>query len=763
MNIQSVRLVVLLAVMLGITALTGGPAGAERAATAVSVNVSLEGVWALSGTVNDITLVGKEAVVSWYRDEAAPAEGYLSQVDITNPASPKEIISERLPAVYDEVFQASYADTNFLYAAEDEVNGDSPQIQVYRKGDGLLHCFRPAKGKRVIELWAGGSYFFSAESDDEIAADNGLFVFKADPIAPYNYCTQIEHLPTNSEVTSAAGVGSYAYLGTVDGRLWIFDLSDPLFPAQKSNVDFFDGAISAIAAEGDRAYIASGNEVKIINVAQATTPVEVSSYTTPDPARQMAAEGGYLYILTADGLDIMDVRDGEQVSLVGYYVDAANGRFGEALHLAGDLIYTGGSQGMNILRFTEADGEPGLYLQPNGPGLFLNGEAVSYPCNLPGSQGDSTGSVKNAPCPPLKEGQQIKATAPVSAECKIECAKGIIEVVKLLFPLDPSNAAIFEANFLVRSILLSAYCIGPNTPALGNTMAEEPDILLELEQGLIRLEGLVSPLLALDIQTDSATVHSIGLNDFGVFHNPEREFSKITCYTGQVTVDPANETLTPVTLSSGQQVVVSENAIGPVTSIGFDTYMPMVVGSGGGNPGDDWQTILAEDFEGTFPGPWDVFDNRPGSGEYYWAPRSCRSFSGSSSGWVVGGGADGSTLPCDAVYPQNVNSWMIYGPFSLADTTAAEMSFQKWVNSASEQDILFWGASTDGINFNGWQQWGDTDGWQEAALDLANVPGVGDLRGKTAVWVALAFISEGGTGAAEGATVDDILLRKRGP
>ncbi len=61
------------------------------------------------------------------------------------------------------------------------------------------------------------------------------------------------------------------------------------------------------------------------------------------------------------------------------------------------------------------------------------------------------------------------------------------------------------------------------------------------------------------------------------------------------------------------------------------------------------------------------------------------------------------------------------------------------------------------------RRWGSSGGWQEATLDLANVPSAGDLRGKTAVWAALAFISDDGIGAAEGATVDDILLRKRGP
>lgn len=63
-----------------------------------------------------------------------------------------------------------------------------------------------------------------------------------------------------------------------------------------------------------------------------------------------------------------------------------------------------------------------------------------------------------------------------------------------------------------------------------------------------------------------------------------------------------------------------------------------------------WTDLMTEDFEGTFPrGNWEVSDgNGAEYGEYYWAKRNCRPRSGSYSAWAVGGGADGSALPCDA-------------------------------------------------------------------------------------------------------------------
>ena len=59
-----------------------------------------------------------------------------------------------------------------------------------------------------------------------------------------------------------------------------------------------------------------------------------------------------------------------------------------------------------------------------------------------------------------------------------------------------------------------------------------------------------------------------------------------------------------------------------------------------------WVTIMSEDFEGAFPGSWNVYDGNPEGGEYYWEKRICLPYQGSYSGWGVGGGAQGSGLSC---------------------------------------------------------------------------------------------------------------------
>lgn len=176
-----------------------------------------------------------------------------------------------------------------------------------------------------------------------------------------------------------------------------------------------------------------------------------------------------------------------------------------------------------------------------------------------------------------------------------------------------------------------------------------------------------------------------------------------------------------------------------------------------------WTTIVSEDFEGTFPGTtWRVFDNDgTTNGEYYWAKKNCKSYAGSYSGWAVGGGANGAALSCGANYPNNVSSWMVYGPFSLADATAADLKFKLWLNSESGFDAVIATASINGANFYGVPISGTTSGgWVDGLLNLGNVPTLGNLEGQSNVWVALIFLSDGSINYPEGAYVDNIVLRK---
>jgi len=173
-----------------------------------------------------------------------------------------------------------------------------------------------------------------------------------------------------------------------------------------------------------------------------------------------------------------------------------------------------------------------------------------------------------------------------------------------------------------------------------------------------------------------------------------------------------------------------------------------------------WVTILSENFEGSFPGStWEVYDNDPDSGRYFWGKRDCKNHGGSYSAWNVGAGD--STVSCDSNYRNDMFSWMIFGPFSLADAVAAELTFDWWSDTEYGYDIFFWGASTNGEDFYGTAATGNYSSWTTGQqFDLSAVPDLGNLLGRNQVWIAFVFGSDY-TITDKGSFVDDVLLRKQ--
>ncbi|PKO12750.1 MAG: hypothetical protein CVU39_22550 [Chloroflexi bacterium HGW-Chloroflexi-10] len=244
-------------------------------------------------------------------------------------------------------------------------------------------------------------------------------------------------------------------------------------------------------------------------------------------------------------------------------------------------------------------------------------------------------------------------------------------------------------------------------------------------------------------QTSEWTPAWVDLSDSGVIHSPGLD------------ADAAAKPKSPVPNAFSD----SEKSQLPATNSQFFSPQNQLINTNSSATAG-WETIFSDDFEGSFPGEWNVFDNdSTTNGEYFWAKKNCRVYAGSNSAWVVGGGADGSALACNSEYPGNAASWMIYGPFSLADATDAEFSFMYWLNSESSFDILFAAASINGINFYGGYNSGIYD-WTERIFDLTDVHTLGDLTGQSQVWVMVAFQSDESVQYPEGAYIDNFELRK---
>ncbi|HXV43124.1 MAG TPA: choice-of-anchor J domain-containing protein, partial [Anaerolineae bacterium] len=172
--------------------------------------------------------------------------------------------------------------------------------------------------------------------------------------------------------------------------------------------------------------------------------------------------------------------------------------------------------------------------------------------------------------------------------------------------------------------------------------------------------------------------------------------------------------------------------------------------------------IKSENFEGAFPNDWTLLDNNgPTGGQHFWGDVNCFPIesSGAWSGWPASRGANGVNPCAPNNYPNNIDSWLIYGPFSLSDAKSASFDFFFRMVSEAGFDQLFWGYSTNGTNYFGQFASGThtsglfNNGYNFASLDLSH------LAGQPQVWIAITFDSDSSV-TFQGPFIDAISLRK---
>jgi hypothetical protein len=102
--------------------------------------------------------------------------------------------------------------------------------------------------------------------------------------------------------------------------------------------------------------------------------------------------------------------------------------------------------------------------------------------------------------------------------------------------------------------------------------------------------------------------------------------------------------------------------------------------------------IMNENFELVFPPSgtlWSVYDLYPATyGEIYWDDDDYRSYDGYWSAWPAKGGPDGCDPP---YYLPYMNSWMVYGPFSLSEAKSAEFNFMLYRSILDDYDNSYLG------------------------------------------------------------------------
>ncbi len=141
------------------------------------------------------------------------------------------------------------------------------------------------------------------------------------------------------------------------------------------------------------------------------------------------------------------------------------------------------------------------------------------------------------------------------------------------------------------------------------------------------------------------------------------------------------------------------------------------------------------------------------SGNPTWGVTSCQADSVPNSAWPAAWGR-AAAEPCVDNYPDNAESWLVLGPFNLTNAAQAEVSFDYILKTEKDHDWFGWYASTDGRSFYGIRKSGDSHGWDSGVFDLSN------FIGKSEVWIAFVFTSDGNGITDDGVFLDNVLVRK---
>ena len=155
--------------------------------------------------------------------------------------------------------------------------------------------------------------------------------------------------------------------------------------------------------------------------------------------------------------------------------------------------------------------------------------------------------------------------------------------------------------------------------------------------------------------------------------------------------------------------------------------------------------LFANGFEGSMA-MWSV-DGYP-----TWAGTNYRAASGAWSGYCAG---DGIWPP--GPYADNMEAWLFAGPFNLSGYSSGALTFDVWFDTEISHDWVRALVSVDGVDYYGWHGSGYSAGWVSRAVDLTNVPTLGNVCGRSPVWVAFVFTSDASI-VSEGAYIDNVVV-----
>ncbi|MBN1139529.1 MAG: hypothetical protein JXM73_23335 [Anaerolineae bacterium] len=191
-----------------------------------------------------------------------------------------------------------------------------------------------------------------------------------------------QHQPTGWQIvgqvggpTSAVAVqGDYAYVG-VGLRLVVLDVTDPAMPTEAGATIPFPYYVEAIALCGTRAYVAAGGAgLRVVDVSDPATPTEVGAWDSPGYAEGVAVVGNHAYLADGPyGLWVVDVSNPADPALVGSAYDT---NYAFDVVVSGNYVYVAAAGAGLLVADVSDPAQPVEAGQVDTPG-YAYGVAVS--------------------------------------------------------------------------------------------------------------------------------------------------------------------------------------------------------------------------------------------------------------------------------------------------------------------------------------------------------------------------------------------------
>jgi hypothetical protein len=188
--------------------------------------------------------------------------------------------------------------------------------------------------------------------------------------------------------------------------------------------------------------------------------------------------------------------------------------------------------------------------------------------------------------------------------------------------------------------------------------------------------------------------------------------------------------------------------------------VPLVTGTVSG-----WEILETQGFEDAWPWPGScqiLYDASDDGFDRTWDSAGYRSHTGDQAAWPAARGADGIDPQPPVNYPDNLNSWLICGPFDLSDASSAYAAFWLWSQVEEGHDEFFFGVG-DGTDdwFYGFSWDVLVPDWTEYTIYFPVFTG---SPAHDSIWVAWNFESDTSNPVAyEGSWLDDIEIARALP